>query len=114
VELERRLQTYDQVGIVATQQVPAAARVVATENALLRTLARTQLGWTDQELARYISQELHRGPAHVLGQDWILGRAYSSQIEPHSWKKGFEQPILKSIPQVPTHQPLKMAGTGQQ
>lgn len=88
-ELEEKLRAHEQAGVQATSQVQMAARVVARENAVLRTLVRDKTGCSEQQLNSYLSSALWpvpEEPGETLGH--ILSRNETSLgVVLHAGKK---------------------------
>ena len=54
-ELEAKVRDYDAAELQASMHVQEAARLVSHENAILRKLIQTSMGWNQQQLNQYIT-----------------------------------------------------------
>ncbi|GAM88677.1 hypothetical protein ANO11243_067110 [Dothideomycetidae sp. 11243] len=123
-ELEKRLRAFEEAQMQATAEMQAAARFVASENALLRDILKTQLHYTDHELDLLIthmrpqSTGLHCGCSSSLSVDdtgtessqKILGEHSSSVIlqpviSQSSPTSGRPEPALETYAQPETLAP---------
>lgn len=103
VELEQKIRAYEQAGVGATKQVQAAAQAVAAENTVLRTLVRAQLGWSEQELGRYITQRICHNRTPTFNETHGTRDCCHCQKRPRRLGVGCEQQLVaftKSPPPV--------------
>ncbi|PYH79059.1 hypothetical protein BO82DRAFT_341385 [Aspergillus uvarum CBS 121591] len=91
-DLEQRLRRFELLGVQATQEVQAAGRKLAIENAHLRSLLRLH-GVSDQQVQAYLTdQSTHLNPPTCRPEAFSEARSSARKCLPSTLGSGGESP----------------------